>query len=186
MNQIEQGKIVTISGRSGVGKDTVINHLVEISDYTKFAAYTTRPMRPNEQYDIDYRFIEEREFNRLISEKEFLDHILVNGFQYGTPLSDFEEVIISGEKKVLHLALNSAFLLKSKINNVSTVFILSPSEEEQINRLRKRGMTEKQILSRLAEDPSAHGEYSQCDFIIVNETDKQNQTAEAIHRFITS
>ncbi len=179
-----KGKLVVVSGPSGVGKDTIIKYIVERTTFTKFAAYTTRTPRPGEINGIDYRFTSEEIFLKMLSERPFLDHIQVNGYYYGTPLSDFSRVIESNQRKVLHLAAKSALLLKKHIPLTTTIFVMPPTYDDLMSRLKNRGMTDEQISARMADDPNQYELAPLFDFCVVNHTDAHEYAARSIISFI--
>ncbi len=178
------GSIVVLSGPSGVGKDTLIQRIVEVSEYRKFVAYTTRPPRPNEKHGMDYFFLNEKEFAELIFKEEFLDHLIVNGYNYGTPLKDFFRVLERGNRVILHLAATTAILLKRRVAQVTIVFVAPPSRLSLIGRLRKRGMSEEQIQARMRIDPTRMQQAIEFYFIVVNYDDEELETAQRIVRFL--
>jgi len=92
---------------------------------------------------VDYFFLHEREFAELISKEEFLDHLIVNGYNYGTPLKDFFKILERGKRVILHLAAGTVMLLKRKVPHVTIVFVAPPSRLSLFERLRKRGMSEE-------------------------------------------
>ncbi len=180
------GSIVVLSGPSGVGKDTLIQHITEVSEYRKFVAYTTRLPRPSEKHGVDYFFLNEQEFAELMAQEEFLDHLIVNGYHYGTPLKDFINILERGKRVILHLAAGTALLLKSRVPQVTTVFIAPPSRCSLIERLRKRGMSEEQIEERMKIDPTRIEQAGGFDFTIVNHDNDESETAKLIVQFLRS
>ena len=184
MTDHRRGVLVTLSGPSGVGKDTLINHLIASSDFHKFAAYTTRPPRLGETNGLDYRFITQEQFDALLVGTSFFDHLVVNGFSYGTPWRDFEEVVNSGDKAIVHLSASAALKLKGGIPSTIAVFVMPPSSKDLISRLRSRGMSDQAIEARLKEEPTDVRLSLQFDFIVVNHTGEESETAAKILKFI--
>lgn len=182
----KKGSILVLSGPSGVGKDTVISAVLNQSNYRKFAAYTTRPQRPREVNNVDYRFVTKDRFFELMRDNEFLDHIVVNGHYYGTPIKDFQDVIERGHHIILSLGVKSALLLKERVDNVTTVFLLPPTGTKIIERLGRRGMSVEQIESRIKEDPTDYNYGLLCDLIVVNYENEAQTAAERILDFVTA
>lgn len=184
MNVLRRGCILVISGPSGVGKDTIIRLLVDKYGLQKLPAYTTRPRRPTEIDGTDYHFISHEAFQTLEIDRPLFDRIEVSGNYYGTPVEEFEKVIEEGKRAVLHLAVNSAIALKSIIPSTVPVFVFPPSGKALVERLKKRGMTQSEIETRLRDDPSETHLALSCDFIVVNYDDEEDQTAERIAQFL--
>lgn len=181
-----EGSILVLSGPSGVGKDTVINAILDQSNLRRFAAYTTRPPRPREVNNVDYRFVSKDSFFELMRDNEFLDHIVVNGHYYGTPLSDFENAVRSGQHIILTLGVKSALLLKEKVPNVTTVFLLPPTGTKIIERLGRRGMDAPQIEARIKEDPTDYNYGLLCDLLVVNYENEAQIAADRILDYIST
>lgn len=179
-----QGEIIVISGPSGVGKDTIIERVLSLSSFQRFAAYTTRPMRSGEVNGVDYRFVTHEQFAKLRNSYEFLDCTELSGNLYGTPIHDFEQVMKKGLKVIIHLKAASALLLQRRIPFAKIIFILPPFRSELERRLRVRGETEESIALRMNEVEEEVQKVMLFDYIIVNYKDEVDDVAKRIIQFI--
>ncbi|MDO8654893.1 MAG: RdgB/HAM1 family non-canonical purine NTP pyrophosphatase [bacterium] len=182
----ERGAVLVISGPSGVGKDTVINIVTSASDFAKLPTYTTRKPRPGEVNGVHYHFVDEATFISLHDSGKLLDHVVITGDHYGVPLEALDQALDSGRNIVIHLVVGSAFLLKRIIPNAILVFIMPPSHEELVRRLRGRGMTDQEIEKRLRDDPAPLQAARFYDFVIVNHDGEEQETADRILQRVAS
>jgi len=145
------GKLFVISAPSGTGKTTVVRRLLkEYPFLIESTSYTTRKPRIGEKDNVDYHFVDERTFKRLVSENFFAEWALVHGSLYGTPSGPIEDALREGKKVVLDVDVQGGVALKRHFPHAITVFLLPPSEEELVRRLRGRGTeAEEEIETRL-------------------------------------
>ena len=180
----QKGKLFVISGPSGVGKGTVITELLENDeDLTFSVSVTTRKPRNNEVNGKDYIFISREEFENRIKNDKFLEWAEVHGELYGTPRKQIEEELKRGKKVILDIDVEGAKqIIKTDIPK-KTIFIMPPSEEELIRRLRERKTnSEKDIKMRLNQ---AKNEIKkQFSYDIVVENDNLKETVSKIRDII--
>ena len=181
----ERGTVVVISGPSGVGKDTIINIITSRSSFTKFPTCTTRKSRPGEINGVHYHFVDEETFMTLWHRGDLLDHVVITNHHHGLPIEKLGRSLEDGRDIVVHLVTGSAFLLKRIISDAITVFVMPPSHEEILNRMRGRGMTEEQIMHRLRDDPTTLQASRFYDFVVVNHDGEEQGTAERILEFVS-
>ncbi|MEK7655730.1 MAG: non-canonical purine NTP pyrophosphatase, partial [Patescibacteria group bacterium] len=181
----ERGTVVVVSGPSGVGKDTIINIITSRSSFTKFPTCTTRKPRPGEINGVHYHFVDEEMFMTLWHREELLDHVVITDHHYGLPIEKLGRSLEDGQDIIVHLVTGSAFLLKRIIPDAITAFVMSPSQEEIIKRMRGRGMTEEQIANRLRDDPTTLQAARLYDFVVVNHDGEEQETAERILGFVS-
>ncbi len=180
----KRGIVLVISGPSGVGKDAIMDIITTQSDFVKLPTCTTRPKRPGEIENVHYRFLNEKEFFALQRQEKFLDHIVISDYHYGLPLEDVFEALDRGKKIILHLVVGSAFLLKHIVPGAVLVFVMPPSQEELIQRLQSRGMSEEEIIVRLRDDPTPLQTAPYYDFVVVNHDGEEYETAGRILEFV--
>jgi guanylate kinase len=142
MNDIRnnKGKVVIISGPSGVGKSTICRKIVERMDdvYLSVSA-TTRPKTPGEVDGKDYWFISEKEFQERIEKGLFLEHAKVFGHYYGTPKDKILEARDAGKVVILEIDVQGAQQAKMVFDDAVMIFILPPTEKDLAKRLNNRG-----------------------------------------------
>lgn len=143
------GLLLVISGPSGVGK-TTITHAVERSfaNAVFSVSYTTRPVTPQDREGVDYFFISEASFDEKIASGAFLEHAGVFGRRYGTPRAWVEEQMSAGRLVILEIDVQGAINVKRAIGGAFCLFVLPPSEEELLRRLRARGREDETTIQR--------------------------------------
>jgi len=142
-----KGRIVILSGPSGVGKDAVLSAWMQAdSRPVRVVTYTTRAPREGEVDGIDYKFLTEQEFRELASKGTFLEHKLVHGNWYATPIKEIEDYVNHGRFAVLKIDVQGAQEVKRLRPDAVSVFLLPPSMEELEIRLRKRGLDSESVI----------------------------------------
>jgi guanylate kinase len=133
-------KVFVITGPSGVGKGTLIRGLLErIPELKLSVSATTRPPRAGEREGIDYHFLSDAEFDRLLSEGAFVEHATYSGNRYGTLRSELEQRLERGVPVVLEIEVQGARQVKERLPDAETIFIAPPSEQALRARLVGRG-----------------------------------------------
>lgn len=144
-----KGKLVILSGPSGVGKDTVIDEWVKSNPRVKrVIAYTTREPRPGEVKGVDYHFVEVETFEKLAEMGAFLEYKHVYGNFYATPLTDMESMLAEGFVAVLKIDVQGALAAMKLRPDAMTVFLLPPSDEELERRITGRGTDAPDVIQR--------------------------------------
>lgn len=134
-----KGKLLVISGPSGVGKGTIISQILQDEEgIWKSVSATTRKPRKGEVDGIDYFFLDEQEFQKLVSDDGLLEWAEYAGNCYGTPKLSVQEHLDSGEDVILEIDVQGAFQIKDAFPDAVLVFIEPPSEEELLARLKGR------------------------------------------------
>lgn len=166
----KKGLIIIISGPSGVGKTTITHKiLAEIRGIRQCITYTTRDKRPDEKDGIDYYFVDEAAFTRLINNKELAEWAIINGYRYGTPKSEIDSITSSGNDAVLVIDIQGAASIKALYPSALSIFIKPPSLEALKERLETRGEKDRvdMRLNRVKTEIEQSGSY---DYILVNDT----------------
>ncbi len=180
--------IVIISGPSGVGKDTIIRTLRQRhpDDGRHFVVtYKTRSPRRGEIAGVDYQFVNVDEFLRLLVEGELLEASEVHGHWSGTPRDQVVEALSAGRDAILKIDVQGADKIKAQVPDALRIFVAPPSAEDQRRRLADRATEtpeEQAQRNRDAEREMAH--MDQYDYVVVNETDRVEETAEQIDAII--
>lgn len=168
-NSRRSGKLLVVSGPSGVGKSTITNNLRSDDRFWISVSATTRNIRTNEVDGIDYHFVSADRFNEMIEGKEFLEWADFAGAKYGTPKQPVAEALANGKNVILEIELNGARQVRKNSNDAVLIFIEPPSWEELKSRLINRGTESEQStqarLDRAKEELSAAVEF---DHILIN------------------
>lgn len=142
----EEGRLIVLSGPSGVGKDTVLHELRTLDPSLRYSvSYTTREPRPGEADGVAYSFVDQDTFRAMAERGEFLEWAEVHGHLYGTSETRVKEALERGEDIVLKIDVQGAAWIKPRVAGAVLIFLMPPSEEE----LRRR------LVSRDTEDEAA-------------------------------
>lgn len=134
------GKVVIVSGPSGVGKSTICKEVVKRLNnaYISISA-TTRPRSPSEVDGNDYWFLSEEEFQQRIDDGLLLEYAEVFGHLYGTPRDTVDEALRSGKTVILEIDVQGAKQAKTVFPDAVMIFILPPSPKTLEERMNHRG-----------------------------------------------
>lgn len=173
------GKLIVISGASGVGKGTVVKAMMARRQDLFFSvSATTRPPRPGEVDGRDYYFVTRETFEAMIARGEMLEYDEHAKNYYGTPKAQVEEKQKKGHV-LLDIEPNGAKNVKNNYPEAVLVFVMPPSVEELERRLRGRNDTpEDQIAIRMERAKWEMDQRTWYDHVVVN--DNAERCAEEI------
>ncbi|MGK7888594.1 MAG: guanylate kinase [Leptolyngbyaceae cyanobacterium] len=165
------GKLVVLTGPSGVGKGTLLKQLLEQHPELGLSiSATTRSPRPNEIHGQHYFFVSPEEFTQMRDNGELLEWAEFAGNCYGTPKRPVEAKIAQGQSVVLEIELVGARQIRQAFPDALHVFILPPSLAELERRLRTRGHdSEASIASRLKRAAVEIKAASEFDIQVLND-----------------
>ena len=176
---MSKGKLIVISGASGVGKGTVLGLMMKKrGDLTFSVSATTRPPRPGEVDGVHYYFVTRERFQEMIESGDFLEYDAHADNYYGTPRAQAEEKRAKGHV-LLDIEPMGAKQVKQSVPEATLIFIMPPSAQELERRLRGRGDTsEEQIKLRMERAVWEMEQRGWYDHVVVN--DDAERCAEEI------
>ncbi len=168
---MKKGKIIVISGPSGVGKTTLYRKILD--KYQESIAFsvsaTTRPQRSGEKEGKDYFFISKDEFKNKIENNELVEWAIVYKNLYGTLKSEVERIINSGKNCLLDVDVQGGMNIKRIFPESSLIFISPPSINELKKRIKKRKSESLGSIHTRMENAVSEMNYSdKYDYIIIN------------------
>jgi len=138
-----EGKIVIVSGPSGVGKSTICKEVVRRLKKARLSvSVTTREKGENEVDGGNYWFVSKEQFQEWIDREQLLEYAEVFGHLYGTPRDKVEEALAAGETIILEIDVQGAGQVRAKYPEAKMIFVLPPRHKDLVERLQKRGRDE--------------------------------------------
>jgi guanylate kinase len=168
---MSQGKLIVLTGPSGVGKGTLLKLLLSHHPELKLSiSATTRSPRPGEIPGEHYHFVDRDAFQAMIDADELLEWAEFAGNFYGTPRESVESALANGESVILEIELFGARQVRERFPSAFSIFLLPPSLDELEQRLRNRGHdSEESIARRLVRAKSEINAADEFDLTIVND-----------------
>ncbi len=176
--------LLSISGASGVGKDTISDLIISNSNFRRIGTYTTRAKRAGERESDQHYFITPEKFDELDQKKKFEDVTTIGKTKYAIATTKVQEALMGGENIILVLSIVGLRVMKKYYpDNIISVYLKAPSVRSYEERLRHRGDTETDIKIRIKDDKPLQ-DTSEFDLVIVNETGQQEKVAKTILDFV--
>jgi guanylate kinase len=178
--------LFVISGPSGVGKDSVIEHLREPYPDVHFAVTaTTRPRRPGEIDGVHYYFMDVESFQQGVDDGDFLEHAVVYGNHYGVPRSPIRHALLRGQDVIVKVDVQGAASIRGIAPTGTFIFLAPESMQELFRRLNGRKSEDPDVV--MARFSAASRELLRAhefDYVVFNEAERMDQAIREIRAII--
>jgi guanylate kinase len=167
-----RGLLIVVSSPSGAGKTTLCHRLMEeFPDIVFSVSYTTRPKRRGEEEGVDYHFVDDPTFDKMVTNGEFAEWAEVFNHRYGTTVEAVKQALEGGRHVLFDIDYQGGRQLKAKFEKEAVmVFVLPPSLKELDARLRKRATDAPDVIDRrLAKAKDELKHYFIYQYLIVND-----------------
>ena len=187
MNESYQskGRIIVISGPSGVGKSTITSQVASrLPELYVSTSSTTRPKAENEVDGKDYWFVSREDFEQQIKNGDFLEYAEVFDNFYGTPKSRIMEKLEEGKTIILEIDVQGGIQVQRLYPGATMIFIVPPSQKTLAKRLQDRGREngeQAETRLELADDEIAAA-WKHYNHIVIN--DDLEQAIEEVIQII--
>jgi guanylate kinase len=168
---IRPSNLVVLAGPTAVGKGTVSSHIRDHHPEVLLSvSATTRAPRPGEVDGVTYYFYDDAEFDRMVSDNEFLEWATVhNAYRYGTPRKPIEKALADGRSVLLEIDIQGARQVREAFPQARLVFLLPPTWDELVRRLTGRGTEDESEQQRRLETAKLElASQDEFDYRVVN------------------
>ena len=166
-----RGLMFVLSSPSGAGKTTISKRLLAEPELSISVSVTTRARRPQEAEGVDYAFVDDPTFDRMVRDGDFLEHAHVFDHRYGTPRRLVELMLNAGKDVLFDIDWQGTQQLKQTAReSVVSVFLLPPSLDELERRLQSRAQDSVEVVRRRmrgAQEEINH--WAEYDYVLVND-----------------
>ena len=168
---MKQGTLFIISAPSGAGKTSLVGEILSRSDNIQASvSHTTRERRSGEEDGVNYHFVNQSEFLKMVDEDSFLEHAEVFGNHYGTSESWVRMTLELGIDVILEIDWQGAEQARKHFPSSQSIFILPPSKQALQERLTLRGQDNKEVIDRrIAAATQEMSHYIDADYLIIND-----------------
>lgn len=180
--------LLVLSGPSGAGKDAILSRMKELEISLEFiVTATTRPHRPKERDGIEYHFISEAGFKKMIEAGELVEWANVYGNWYGVPKKPVKQALARGQDVIIKVDIQGADTIKKILPQAVSIFLVAPSMQELNNRLRQRNTESRTDLNlRLQTAFDEMKKLHKFDYIVVNQPQRIDCVVSDIRAIITA
>ncbi len=180
--------LIVLSGSSGVGKDAVLTRMKELGSTLEYiTTLTTRPRRPGERDNIDYHFVSMERFQEMIKNNELLEWANVYGNWYGVPKEAVKQALDKGQDIIVKVDIQGAATIKKILPQAIFIFLIPPSMEELLLRLKQRHTESPSDLAlRLKTAEEEMKQLPMFDYVVANRWAEIDLAVAAIKSIITA
>lgn len=171
-SQAGSGTLYIISAPSGAGKSSLLRALLDVmgGELALSVSHTTRYPRPGEVDGRDYHFVERSTFEDMVGRGEFLEHAQVFDNYYGTSRQAVADQLATGIDVILEIDWQGARLVRERLPEAVSIFILPPSVVALQERLQDRGQDDEEVIARRMRDAvSEMSHYDEYDYLVIND-----------------
>ena len=172
MSSFKKGGMYIFSSPSGAGKTTLVKKISTNKNYSVSISHTTRTARPNEKNGRDYFFISKNKFKKLIQKGQFLEHAKVFNNYYGSSKNTVIKKLDAGKNIIFDIDWQGTRQIRNKKlkYKLLTVFILPPSKQELLKRLKKRERNNiKTVKKRMKGFKRDLLKWKEYDYVVIND-----------------
>ncbi|HEY7752083.1 MAG TPA: guanylate kinase [Ignavibacteriaceae bacterium] len=188
MAKVKTGEIIAVSAPSGGGKTTIVKKILKIYPQLVFSvSATTRPKRETEKDGVEYHFITEQQFKEKIKKNEFIEWEKFYDYYYGTFKSVIDENIHEGKSVLFEVDVKGALSLKKIYPESHLIYLMPPSFDELVKRLRERNTeSETDFIKRVERAKMELSVKDKFDYLVVNKdlNTAIEETSELIYKII--
>ncbi|MDI1360585.1 guanylate kinase [Methylotenera sp.] len=165
------GNLFIITAASGAGKTSLIKALLAKDEHLKLSiSHTTRKPRLSEANGVDYHFVDDTTFLRMLGEAQFLESAEVHEARYGTSQSAIEAPLAAGFDIILEIDWQGAEQVRRLYPHAVSIFVLPPSIEALERRLNGRGQDSAEVIAkRVAAARTEMRHVSEFDYVTIND-----------------
>jgi len=160
-----------IAAPSGCGKTSLVEALIKkTKNLCVSVSHTTRPPRPDEVNGINYYFVSINEFEEMIKKNAFVEHATVFDNHYGSSTKLIREKLDEGVDVILEIDWQGARQVKENMPNAISIFILPPSNEALLGRLKQRAQDDEiTINKRMSDAQNQMQHFNEFDYLVIND-----------------
>lgn len=165
------GQLYIVSAPSGAGKTSLLTQLrQQLDDIVVSVSHTTRVAREGEVDGQHYHFVSVDAFKAQVEQNNFLEYAQVFDNYYGTSRLAVDELLAQGKDVILEIDWQGAQQVRSRTDNVVSIFILPPSQAALEERLTGRGQDSQEIIQRRMHDAQSEmSHYPEYDYLVIND-----------------
>lgn len=157
--------MIVLVGESASGKTTLLNELVENHGYKKIVTYTTRPKREFEKDDVDYHFVDDETFQKMVQDEKFIEHNQYRGWNYGTAIKDVKK---ADDKSIIILTPAGLRAMDKAGIDCDSVYLYVDRRSRLIQLLFRGDDVDEAYRRNLSDVGQFDGIVKEADYVIDN------------------
>jgi len=168
---VTKGTLYVISAASGAGKTTLVSAMLQqLANIEVSVSHTTRAPRSGEVNGVDYHFIDQIEFKKMLAAAAFLESASVFGNMYGSSKQHLEQQLLLGKDVILEIDWQGARQIRQLVADCKSIYIAPPSIAALRERLGNRGQDDETVINkRMQEAVSEMSHYVEFDYLVIND-----------------